>query len=388
MFTEHLRHARGMFILLESTLGRLDVAEKGMKEGMRAVAPNYLSSDSKFMESEQGYGGALCLPNPPCDKRRFVSCGKCALSTKSLERNNPQTENKVDDMENSLQNPAGKAQERDKQMKAGLQKIPSTQPPKPGSSPTLYLESNRERLSVLTGGKHSMESVCWRLKGGLLDDFWRKEKCGDTSSQGTLLRWVSRDELQTSEHVKDTSMSSSAMITTFLLLKMTDIHNWQPKPPDSSHSELLKTNNCMSGVKFAHQPPRPLTAPLPISKKPGLLIPDASTPQQGRRSKKQESSETDAEAKDYIRSIEKCGRSQNYTKLINHRAHPKQKAEGAASRKSTATSTATTTTFSSSSSSSSLASSPPLPPPPSALPPPPPPPPRSLLSLASSPRSS
>lgn len=44
-----------------------------------------LSSDSRFTESEQGYAGALCLPNPPCEKHRFVSHRKCALSVLTEE---------------------------------------------------------------------------------------------------------------------------------------------------------------------------------------------------------------------------------------------------------------------------------------------------------------
>ena len=66
-------------------MGRLKIADKGMKRERSAVALNYLSSNSRFMESEQGYGGALCLPNPPCEKHGFVSDRKCALSTESLK---------------------------------------------------------------------------------------------------------------------------------------------------------------------------------------------------------------------------------------------------------------------------------------------------------------
>lgn len=37
-----------------------------------------------------------------------------------------------------------------------------------------------------------------------------------------------------------------------------DAHNWQPRPMDSPHSEVLKTNNCMSGMKACS--PAPMTA--------------------------------------------------------------------------------------------------------------------------------
>lgn len=66
------------------TFGRLKVADKGIHTRTRAITLNYLSSESNLTESEQGYVGALCLPNLPHEEYHLVSYGKCALPTESL----------------------------------------------------------------------------------------------------------------------------------------------------------------------------------------------------------------------------------------------------------------------------------------------------------------